>query len=185
MSESATLIAARGWDDLADADAFYPDDLPADWRPTYYANVFGAVLLPWAAWSGVSASELAGCAAEVQRGFRFFLARPPGAAPPAAAAAAAAVGGRCGGWVIAATNETFEPGVGAAPPRAFDCTDATGRLTGAGAVLLPDGLHRDLRAGRDWWRGHLARHGVRPRLIVLARPATADLTAWQTLVAML
>ncbi len=38
-------VLAVGWDHPAWQGSFYPDDLPADWRLTYYANEVPGVLL--------------------------------------------------------------------------------------------------------------------------------------------
>lgn len=45
---SELLIGARGWQHPQWVARFYPDDMPEDWRFSYYCNEFRAVLLPQA-----------------------------------------------------------------------------------------------------------------------------------------
>ena len=40
------LLRARDWEHPAWNQEFYPDDLPEDWRLSYYANEFPVVLVP-------------------------------------------------------------------------------------------------------------------------------------------
>lgn len=49
MLKSVT-VGAYGWSPADWGEQFYPDDLPEDWRATYYANAFQSVLLPQAVW---------------------------------------------------------------------------------------------------------------------------------------
>jgi hypothetical protein len=59
MSDSTfdrLLIGTAGWQRPAWADAFYPEDLPPDWRLAYYANVCDALL--------VGQADLADCRVE-------------------------------------------------------------------------------------------------------------------------
>ncbi|MBK1706770.1 hypothetical protein CKO40_20040, partial [Halochromatium glycolicum] len=66
-----TIVTPRGWWDLADACQFYPSDLPEDWRLAYFANAFGAVLLPYATWVNAEAATLAQWREDVTPRFRF------------------------------------------------------------------------------------------------------------------
>lgn len=65
-------IGSIGWQHAHWDTAFYPEDLPADWRLTYYANEFSCVLLPLAA---LVAEELdvAQLCDDVPDGFTFYL----------------------------------------------------------------------------------------------------------------
>lgn len=49
------FVGARGWDHDGWQDAFYPADLPPDWRLTYYANEYATVLVPAASWQSAAA----------------------------------------------------------------------------------------------------------------------------------
>ena len=44
------LIGARSWNHANWQGPFYPDDLPKDWRLSYYANEFSTVLVPENEW---------------------------------------------------------------------------------------------------------------------------------------
>lgn len=46
------LLAASGWGDPAWLSAYYPDDLPADWRLDYFANDFDCAVIDAADWRG-------------------------------------------------------------------------------------------------------------------------------------
>jgi len=67
------LVGARGWEHSSWRGGFYPDDLPRDWRLSYYANAFRAVLVPAERLGEASAGEVAQWREEVPEGFRFFL----------------------------------------------------------------------------------------------------------------
>ena len=75
-----------GWDNPGWAASYFPDDLPPEWRLTYYANDAGCVLVPMSEVAGMAGSELAAMAIdELHEGFRFYLdAIAPG--PPCARA---------------------------------------------------------------------------------------------------
>lgn len=73
------FVGARGWDCPAWEGAFYPDDLPPEWRLSYYANEFNAVLLPVDLWSLADSDEIESWIDDVHEAFRFFLELPVGA----------------------------------------------------------------------------------------------------------
>jgi hypothetical protein len=75
------LIAARGWDHDGWAGSLYPEDLPSEWRLSYYANEFRAVLIPFGSWVAVSAESALHWRNEIHANFRFFLELPAGTAP--------------------------------------------------------------------------------------------------------
>lgn len=65
-------VGAVGWDHPGWCDRFYPDDLPPEWRLTYYGNEFLQVLVPETLWLG----QPAGCVGwrdEVDGSFRFVF----------------------------------------------------------------------------------------------------------------
>ncbi|MBF0256652.1 MAG: hypothetical protein HQL47_09395, partial [Gammaproteobacteria bacterium] len=68
------LLIAEGWD-YPQWQAFYPEDLPPEWRLAFYGNVFRGVLLPLQGLLAVSEVDggLAAVRAEVQERFRFYL----------------------------------------------------------------------------------------------------------------
>ena len=207
MAAEPTLIVNRGWDDLADAANFYPPDLPVVWRLTYFANEHGAVLLPWHAWRDQTPSGLAAWQADVQPGFRFFLACPgahdvgpvgagpndgPHAVGRARAAALATLGPSLGGWIIADPDENFDAGLtdgnaaDAVGLRTFPCVPAATSTpaptpASAVAVIAPAAAHHPPRAARNWLQS-LPRP---PRLVILPNPRSGDLTAWGHLLTLL
>ena len=79
------IVGARGWDHSAWNGAFYPEDLPEDWRLSYYSNEFRGVLLPESVWQTAGPREIASWCDDVADGFLFFLqASDPLAAGPQA-----------------------------------------------------------------------------------------------------
>jgi hypothetical protein len=71
--EHRIRIGSLGWDHKDWQGQFYPDDLPADWRLSYYANEFSVVLVPFSVWT---ADECAKCVTwhdDVPESFRFVL----------------------------------------------------------------------------------------------------------------
>lgn len=69
----AIVCGSVGWNPPSLMQSFYPDDLPEDWRLTYYANEFSAVLLPPSTWRDVSLEQLQAWRDDVSQSFRFFF----------------------------------------------------------------------------------------------------------------
>ncbi len=67
------LVGARGWDHASWGGGFYPDDLPEEWRLTYYSNCFGGVLVPEGSVMAADGENLAGWLEDVTEDFRFFV----------------------------------------------------------------------------------------------------------------
>ena len=65
-------IGARGWEHGSWDSSFYPQGLPPEWRLTYYANAFRAVLVPAERLAASTPAEVAGWAGDVHSGFLFF-----------------------------------------------------------------------------------------------------------------
>lgn len=85
-TDYAVLLGAEGWLHPGWSGEFYPDDLPEDWRLTYYNTQFHAVFLPHAVWSGATAAEIRQWLEDTHPGFRFVLEPGPGDATDASAA---------------------------------------------------------------------------------------------------
>ncbi len=88
------LLGSYDWDHPGWVPGFYPEDLPADWRLSYYANEHRVVLVPATRLQDTTA--IAQWAQDVDEGFRFvfeFDQVPAGVAGPdvVPASAAAAV----------------------------------------------------------------------------------------------
>ncbi|MGD8308226.1 MAG: hypothetical protein PVG98_02205 [Chromatiales bacterium] len=73
---AGVLIGAVGWDHDAWEGAYYPPDLPRDWRLAYYANEHGSVLVPARAWTAAGPEGWERWADDVAPGFRFLLELP-------------------------------------------------------------------------------------------------------------
>ncbi len=66
------LIGACGWFHAGWLDDYYPHDLPADWRLSYYANEFPVVLVAEAEWCLPEVNAAHWCE-ETEASFRFVL----------------------------------------------------------------------------------------------------------------
>ena len=69
-------LGAWGWNHAAWDGRFYLDDLPAEWRLTFYSNEFDAVGLYAAGWMNPPMSELEQWVEDTHDGFRFHLVMP-------------------------------------------------------------------------------------------------------------
>lgn len=167
MSAPAVTIAAAGWQDLADAAAYYPDDLPDDWRLAYFANEHPAVYLPADRWQPVPVAVLRSWHDDVNAAFRFFLEWPGAAA--VSSDAVAALGDRLAGWV-----DWRSASSGALVAPAVDQTVVFGQ-----ALRCPAELARDLRAAAGWLR---ERSTAAPAtLVILCAPTSTQLAEWRQL----
>lgn len=71
------LIGTRGWEDPAWNGSFYPEELPPDWRFTYYSNQLRAVLVPGERWAATAEAEPRDWPQDSDPAFRFVLETPP------------------------------------------------------------------------------------------------------------
>jgi hypothetical protein len=69
-------FAAVGWDHDLWEKEFYPHGLPAQWRLTYYANEFRAVLVPPSYWQAQVIPDIAQWYEDVPPGFCFYIGLP-------------------------------------------------------------------------------------------------------------
>lgn len=77
-------VGAVGWDHPAWRGAFYPEDMPEDWRLSYYNTQYPTVFLPASAWQGVPAEVWAQWLYDTRDDFHFvFEPGDPAVAPPA------------------------------------------------------------------------------------------------------
>lgn len=67
------LVGAAGWLHPAWEGIFYSDDLPAEWRLSYYNTQFQAVYLPASLWQAVSPAMWAAWLDDTLEGFHFVL----------------------------------------------------------------------------------------------------------------
>ncbi len=70
---SELMIGALGWDHSAWSEQFYPDDLPPEWRLSYYANEFQTVVLPLECWLAGDHEQFDGWREDVSDRFHFVL----------------------------------------------------------------------------------------------------------------
>jgi len=75
IHDKAIRVGACNWDHTHWQGVFYPDDLPEDWRLSYYANEFSTVLVAEDKWlvGEVLAEEIGEWADEVPENFRFYF----------------------------------------------------------------------------------------------------------------
>jgi hypothetical protein len=71
-SKDSIRVGVCGWDHERWLGTFYPDDLPEDWRLSYYANEFSTVLVAEDEWRS-NLGKLEEWADEVPEDFQFYL----------------------------------------------------------------------------------------------------------------
>ena len=71
------LLGAIGWDHPSWVGAFYPEDLPPEWRLNFYGTAFECVYLPYATWHAAAPETLAEWRHDTLAKFRFLLEAPP------------------------------------------------------------------------------------------------------------
>lgn len=76
VSAFRLIVGAYGWDYDAWSGDFYPDDLPVEWRLSYYANEFNGVLVPEPVWRVAGAKQITRWCGDVADGFLFYLESP-------------------------------------------------------------------------------------------------------------
>lgn len=78
ITSESIRVGACGWQHAHWQGTFYPDDMPGDWRLSYYANEFSTVLVPQACWlqrmKSQECSEHEDDWLDVPESFRFYLA---------------------------------------------------------------------------------------------------------------
>lgn len=196
------MVIPRGWWDLADADDYYPCDLPEDWRLSYFANDFRATLLPAAFWITTNPLTASQWDDDLSSGFRFVAEQVPAqpredsAQQLAPAALVQLLGSKLDGWIESMEGiESMErpaSGVATGPdghrclryhPLRSDEEITTGHH-GYGLVA-PAELHHDLRRAKDWLNRATELRERAPSLVILERPTSTTLTAWQELLDLL
>jgi hypothetical protein len=169
------LVGAWGWEHPAWVGPFYPDDMPAEWRLTYYANAFQSVLVPRERLARASREDLRQWGEDVPAGFVFYLEVGVGLDPPDLAERVGSLGARVGGLVVPADRPAegarvaaleglaplawlLPPAVPGPPGQVAWRSGAQGE--GGGCFGLMDGIPRDLRGLRavletfqGWARG--------------------------------
>lgn len=85
-------LGAIGWDHDAWSGAFYPEDLPPEWRLSFYNTEFECVYLPYAVWRQAPLETLVQWREDTLERFRFLLEPSHGPASDDDAAHLAALG---------------------------------------------------------------------------------------------
>lgn len=70
-------LGSIGWDKPEWVGAFYPEDMPPEWRLSYYNTHFSCVYLPYPLWHQTPVGELAHWRDDTLERFRFLLEPPP------------------------------------------------------------------------------------------------------------
>lgn len=187
------MVTSRGWWDLADANQFYPEDLPDDWRLSYFANCFRAALLPAEIWTQAAPAAVTQWHDDVPGGFRFVAEQPPtqwshSAQPMAPAALEQLLVGKLAAWLEPIERDAISADAeadGRLRYRPLQSERQLGPEPHCYGLLAPAELHRDLRSAKRWLQTMSALHGRAPSLVVLARPLSSDLEAWQELLDLL
>jgi hypothetical protein len=72
-AHTSIQLGARGWDFPAWHGGYFPEDLPPEWRLTYYANDFRQVLVPEGCWAVAEPAQGRLWREDVSETFRFYL----------------------------------------------------------------------------------------------------------------
>ena len=178
-------IVADGWDLPGWERELYPEDLPVDWRLTYFANEFPAVMLAAKYWLPAGEARLAAWSDDVPDGFRFYLEdAEPAAGREDLELARRLLGPKLAGLVRKAGADASSPADGVAR---FRILGEPAGLPGAGCLpawRIPRPHIRDLRAGRAWLEGLCAQAPDSRGLLLLAGADVGvdDLRRWWHLV---
>jgi hypothetical protein len=168
-------VIARGWDRPDWTGAFYPEDLPSEWRLSYFATTFHAVLVPLEDWRRADSEVLAGWAADVPTGFGFFMEIDPGAPDPSPVVESLGLSFR--GWVAQ---------TGRAGARAEHASDDLPAWDPEGGAIIarqaPAGLIATPRAALAWLAALAADAGGHGALAVLAGCPADGLRRWEHVV---
>lgn len=67
------LIGACGWDQTGLTQSYYPADLPAEWRLSYFANEYKTVWVPSNCWRSWTDTDISAIAKDMPERFRMVL----------------------------------------------------------------------------------------------------------------
>lgn len=70
-------LGSIGWDKPEWVGVFYPEDMPPEWRLSFYNTHFSCVYLPYVLWHKVDIGELAQWRDDTLERFCFLLEPPP------------------------------------------------------------------------------------------------------------
>jgi len=176
-------IVTIGWELAGWDGTFYPEDLPHDWRLTYFANEFPAVIVPSGHWMQADTSQVSAWVEDVHDGFRFYLAGPGTRATPGNLDRARRIlGAKLAGLVCEKGARDWPPG----PVSCFQLMGEPEGLPAAGCLpawRIPAVQIGDLRAARTLLENLAARVPGGRALLVLAGEDidVDDLRRWWSL----
>jgi hypothetical protein len=151
MSVVGLDIVARGWEPPGWVRAFYPQGLPPDWRLTYFANEFPAVMVPGGHWLQADESLLRSWSEDVPASFRYYLENPGSeSARRGLDPARCVLGAKLAGLVVPEAAVCPAP---TGPVLRFRLQGAPGGAPEGGCLpawRIPGALVGDLRAARVW-----------------------------------
>ncbi len=193
VCNDSTIVTPRGWWDLADADRFYPSDLPADWQLAYFANEFRATLLPLDCWSSADPATLTQWREDVPTTFSFVAEAPrrqpvAGESQPETRALEQALDRRLTAWIAPGAEPKPMPTTpaGAPPAAPSGWRPGVDRVLAPVAVFqTPSALHADLRAATRWLATLSHPPGCTRRVLILSCPTSTDLRNWHELLDLL
>jgi len=137
-TQNEIIVSARGWSHSSWQGTFYPDDLPEDWRLSYYSNEFSAAVVPAAEWVSLDIVDIERWSEDVSEEFLFYLEiEDPLTDWEQIAEIIKPLGSHLGGFLLRPIE------VGA------DLAIISSNITGASqlasvSVLLPDGVEPDM-----------------------------------------
>ncbi|HED17389.1 MAG TPA: hypothetical protein ENI64_11325 [Gammaproteobacteria bacterium] len=76
LMDSRLEIGSAGWQYPSWSENFYDEELPPEWRLTFYSNEFRFCVIPWSDWGSASQETLEQWADDIEPPFRFFLQIP-------------------------------------------------------------------------------------------------------------
>lgn len=152
IDEPRLGVGLTGWQGTAWAEAYYPGDLPADWRLSYYANDFNCVHLPEADWVMAGDADLEAWLDSVAEGFRFYLSASSAVPLARMLKVASLLGAQLGGFLLQQDDRREPP---AALRAVQDLPGVSAAWQGADArlILQLDMGGLDLRAQRACLEG--------------------------------
>lgn len=145
--ESRLGVGLLGWQDVAWADTYYPDDLPADWRLSYYANELNCVCLAESDWCVADEATWQEWVDAVAEGFRFYLLASPTVTLQQLDQLAALLGEHLGGLLLQQDDRRAVP-AGMLPVEGLSGVDRAWQDAAGNRVLQIDLAGLDLRAQR-------------------------------------
>lgn len=136
VDKPSILLMSRGWDYDGWENEFYPDDLPQDWRLSYYANEFHGVVAPESAW--LEQDDCEEWVEDVHEEFRFYieLTTQQGIESGRLHRVVEILGGRVAGLVVDGAEDLISALMEAGLPQL--------------PVILPAGLHKSISESGVW-----------------------------------